>query len=375
MWTRRRLLVRSGLTLLGGAGVCFAFPGDGGVPARDGDALPDGSAARGMFPLGADRALERALTYLHGRRHPDGSFGTGAYEGNVAVTSLSALAFMAAGSQPQRGPYGKAVTEALRYVLTSDATSGRPGFLCPEHTAPHGPMYAHGFGTLFLAEASGAVHEKGLRRQLHDKLRQAVQVILDAQNHEGGWRYDPRPSTADISVTVCQMMALRAARNAGVGVPKSVADECVKYVKRCQDRAGGWFRYQASGGPGGGGPQSFARTAAGVAALNSAGVYKGEEVEKGLKFLLANKPPAPGRGSGFGRPDVNYFYGHYYAVQAMWTAGGDRWAGWFPQIRDELLDGQRPDGGWIDANCPHYATAMACLILQVPNNYLPILQK
>jgi len=25
--------------------------------------------------------------------------------------------------------------------------------------------------------------------------------------------------------------------------------------------------------------------------------------------------------------------------------------------------------------CSHYGTAMACIILQVPNNYLPILQK
>jgi hypothetical protein len=124
---------------------------------------------------------------------------------------------------------------------------------------------------------------------------------------------------------------------------------------------------QGGGGPG---AQGFARTAAGVVALYSAGIYKGPEIEKGLSFLLNQRPQ-----TGF-RPDMHYFYGHYYAVQAMWTAGGEYWKAWYPYIRDELIARQsRADGSWIDQICSHYGTAMACLILQVPNNYLPILQK
>ena len=38
---------------------------------------------------------------------------------------------------------------------------------------------------------------------------------------------------------------------------------------------------------------------------------------------------------------MHYFYGHYYAVQAMWTAGGDYWAEWYPAIRDELIRRQQ----------------------------------
>ena len=73
--------------------------------------------------------------------------------------------------------------------------------------------------------------------------------------------------------------------------------------------------------------------------------------------------------------DIHYFYGHYYATQAMWAAGGDYWKEWFPFIRDELVGRQYNDGFWVDGICIHYATAMACIILQVPNNYLPILQR
>jgi hypothetical protein len=74
--------------------------------------------------------------------------------------------------------------------------------------------------------------------------------------------------------------------------------------------------------------------------------------------------------------DMHYFYGHYYAAQVMWTAGGSHWTQWFPAIRDELIARARQDDGrWTDSNCTHYGTAMASIILQIPNNYLSILQK
>jgi hypothetical protein len=223
-------------------------------------------------------------------------------------------------------------------------------------------------------------------------LRQAVDVITTSQNRDGGWRYTPSSTDADLSVTVCQIMALRAARNAGFAVPIEKVQKCIEYVLKCQDKREGWFRYMTNGG-GIGTSQSFARTAAGVSALNSASIYyqdafidakteaekerkkRGEAVKAGLEFLMNHRPPAPGGRNAFGRPDMHYFYGHYYAVQAMWLRGGDYWKTWYPYIRNELLDAQRDEGCWVDQIDPHYATAMACIILQVPNNYLPILQK
>jgi hypothetical protein len=59
----------------------------------------------------------------------------------------------------------------------------------------------------------------------------------------------------------------------------------------------------------------------------------------------------------------------------MWTAGGERWKRWYPPVRDELIRVQMSEGYWVDQICQHYATAMACIILQIPNNCLPILQK
>jgi hypothetical protein len=371
MWTRRQALTRGGVLLMGAA-PALAFPALSGLEDQpdkpDRETLPDGSAARGMITARTDQAIDRALAYLSSRRHRDGSFGTNAYAGNTAVTSLAALAFMANGQQPNRGAYGNIVTEALRFILKQEGgREGRTGYLHNPSATPHGPMYGHGFSTLFLAEVCGMVQEKALREQTNRVLHDAVKLILKCQSPEGGWRYYPVPGEADISVTICQIMALRAARNAGVEVPKANFDKCVDYVKRCQDKRGGWFRYMLQGGAPGP-QQAFARTAAGIVALYCAGIYDGEIIESGLRFMLKNKP------NGF-KPDIHYFYGHYYAVQATYTAGGTYWSEWYPAIRDELLANQRGDGNWPDQFCTHYGTAMACLILQIPNNYLPILQK
>jgi hypothetical protein len=370
MWDRRNFLVRGALLAVGLAGSAFA------LRALSDDDVPDGRQSRGMINRAAQDAIDAGLAYLARNQHADGSYGTHQHRGNVAITSLAGLAFMAGGHQPGRGRYGQNVTRALQFVLDQERVGERPGFLHNRTAILHGPMYGHGFGALFLAEAHGMAPNRELRKRLRGTLERAVQLIINCQNREGGWRYHPQPADADISVTICQIMALRAARNAGIAVPKTVADKCTEYVKRCQDIQGdGGFRYMSHVGPTG-----FAKTAAGVVALYSAGVYKDRSVQKGLDYLVRNCKPGVAMG-GFRQQDMmmHYYYGHYYAVQAMWTAGGNYWRQWYPAIRDELVnhgDRNREDGSWYDRRiCPHYCTAMACIILQVPNNYLPILQR
>jgi len=249
------------------------------------------------------------------------------------------------------------VDRCVKYILDNTRDSG---FIVASGSSSHGPMYGHGFATLFLAEAYGMSPDTRLR----EKLAKAVKLICNTQNSEGGWRYKAERSDADISVTICQIMALRAARNAGIYVPNETVDRCIDYVKRSQNPDGG-FMYMLEGGQ-----SAFPRSAAGVVALYSAGIYEGPEIEKGLQYLAEHLPQS----DAISR-ESHYFYGHYYAVQAMWQAGGKNWQQWYPAIRDALIARQREDGSWMDAICPEYGTAMACIILQMPNNYLPIFQR
>jgi hypothetical protein len=360
---RRTFMTRGGGALLGLAG--------GGTIYHA--LAQERNQAQGMLSRPQRDRIQESLHWLSQQQAADGSFGTGAYQGNAAVTSLAGLAFMAGGNQPGRGQFGANVTNAVRYILTCETTNGpNAGFINSRRSASHGPMYGHGFATLFLAEVYGMVNDQALRTQLRATLGRAIQLIIRSQNNEGGWRYQPRPADADLSVTICQIMALRAARNAGISVPADTARRCTEYVKRCQDPNSGGFKYQAGGHiPGGVG---FARTAAGVVALYSAGEYTGPAVDKGLDYLKTFRPNAAG--GFFNENVIHYHYGHYYAVQAAWIKGGAYWSDWFPRIRDELFASRLQNGSWSMAIlCPHYCTAMSLIILQVPYNYLPILQR
>lgn len=306
----------------------------------------------------AQKAIDQGLAFLTSRQNEEGSFGNGSYARNVAVCGLVGMSFLAQGSTPERGKHALVVGRCLDFLLKNCAESGLV------HTGEQGgrePMYGHGFATLFLAEAYGTTSREDLR----DKLTRAIQLIINSQNSEGGWRYEPRRYEADVSVTVCQVLALRAARNAGLFVPNDSVERAVSYLKRAQNADGG-FMYMLNHP----GESSFPRSAAAVVALMSAGLYDSDEVRRGLEYLQKNAPPLK---SLVGH---SYFlYGQYYAAQGMWQAGGESWIRWYSDLRNFLVGNQEKNGSWYEAISPEYSTAMACLILQMPNNYLPIFQR
>lgn len=301
------------------------------------------------------RAVDRGLAYLARRQIRSGklkgAFGPTGYAGGVAVTGLAGLAYMCGGNPPGQGEYGENVDMCVEFLLNNTRSTGYIAV-----PSGHDNMYGHGFATLFLSEVYGMSQEE----EVGEKLRGAVELICKTQNNQGGWRYQPRKSDADLSITICQIMALRAARDAGIHVPDEVREKCIQYVKRSQNTDGG-FRYTI-----GGGGSTFPLTGAGLVSLYSAGIYDGPEISKGLKHLMTYLP-------GKGRSSSYYFYGHYYAVQAMWHAGGSHWDQWYPAIRNELLKTQAGDGSWTDSQVgPEFGTAMACIILQMPNNFVPV---
>ncbi|MFI4870640.1 MAG: prenyltransferase/squalene oxidase repeat-containing protein [Phycisphaerales bacterium JB061] len=311
----------------------------------------------------SDTAVEQGLAALAETQTDNGSFGDGRYANNVAVTSLACLALMADGNLPGRGAYGENVRRGLEFVLDNVSESGLIA-----GDAANGPMYGHGFAALFLGEVYGMTggSDTPLADSTYEALVKAIRLIERTQNEEGGWRYNPLPNDADVSVTICQVMALRSARNAGIEVSKETIDKAVKYVKECQNPDGG-FRYQLRTRD-----SAWPRTAAGVAALQYSGIYDDNALDSGLGYLLRTSLP----GQGMGQRSPHYFYGHYYAVQAMYLAGGDWWATWWPAARDELVDSQRPDGLWDDRGVGEaYGTSMALIVLQMPKRYLPIFQK
>ncbi len=300
------------------------------------------------------RAINRALDWLAHRQNADGSWTDGRYGHNTAITAFALLAFLSQGHLPNQGPYGPEVSKGTRFLLASS----RPGdgYLVG---ARGGNMYCHGMATLALAELWGQTGDAEIR----PVLKKAVDLIVRSQDPQGGWRYEPAPTGADISVTIMQVMALRAAKNAGLHVKDEVMQKALGYIKSCYNEHSGGFSYM----PGLGGA-GFARTAAGLCVLFLSGSYKAGEIPRGVEYLKRN----------FYSPQ-HFFYGHYYAAHAMHQVGGRDWDDWYARIRDYLLPRQAGDGSWTAVERggvgPVYQTSIAVIILSVPAHYLPIFQR
>jgi hypothetical protein len=309
-----------------------------------------------------DASVSRGLAALAQLQEPDGSIGQGA-----GITALAGMDFLSGGHTPLSGGYKDASAGCLRYVL--EAQDPLTGYLGGDF----GNMYAHGFATLYLAEVYGMSGEPKVRRALEA----ALDLIFSAQNSEGGWRYQPIPVDADISATICQVMAIRAAFNIGIGGEEAqeAIGRAVEYVRRCANPDGS-FTYMAGGGQfGTEGPQGVPRAAAGSMCLIGAGindVIRDPVLGPALTFLRSHVE-AHLKGGGHW-----YWYGQYYASQAMFHSPIESdWKRYWDLAAPTIIGHQDASGYWSqpDSYGPAYGTSMALIILQIPNNYLPIFQR
>ena len=294
----------------------------------------------------------------------------------TVMTSLAGLAFLAHGDTPFRGRYATVVKKALDYILRRAEAPLKRNPKAKELliTAPGEEarsMYGHGFSMLFLAQAYGMCDVAVYQQRIRKVLEKAIVLTARSQSGKGGWLYTPNSRSDEGSVTVTQVQALRACRNAGIKVPKKTIDKAVRYIEICANRDGG-ISYSARSK----GRSRPAISAAAVAVLYNAGQYESTYAQKGLKYILKNIKVGGGTRSIFG----HWFYTHLYMSQAMYTSGArtpKNWDNYYPKMRDTLIKKQnKGDGSWMgDSVGTVYGTAIACLILQLPYNTLPIMQR
>jgi prenyltransferase beta subunit len=300
----------------------------------------------------ARKATAKALEWLAQRQNSDGSWSEGRYPHNTAITSFALLAFLSQGHLPNQGLYGPEVAKGCRFLI---ASARADGYLAGPRG---GNMYCHAMATLALAELWGMTGDKDIK----PVLSKAVDLIIGCQNLEGGWRYEPRPTGADISVTIMQVMALRAAKNSGLHVKDKTMRRAIGYIKRCYNRPSGGFSYMPGQAPG------FARSAAGVCVLQLTGEYKAAEIRDAIAYMKQHS-----------QDRYHFWYGHYYASHAMHQVGGKEWEDWYSRTCNMFLPMQSADGSWTARERhevgPVYQTAIAVIILSVPMNYMPIFQR
>lgn len=332
----------------------------------------------------SEAALERGLQWLAKNQGPDGNWESN----DLGLVSMGALAFLSAGHLPGRGPYGENVERALDYVLRNAKPSGLLNISNGQRD-----MYNHGLSAFVLGQAHGMTKDPRVGQAL-DK---ALKLIAFTQCADGGWDYHSRRQQHghDLSLAVMQAKALRSAVDSGLEVSPEVIELAIKSVREHYRSAsgrrnaddpetrkeGGQFTYNGSG-------STIAMAACGVVCLQEFGQYDDWRIPKSMQavrtgVLRVNPKPT----SRDGRLPMDA-YTLYYAGQAIYQVGGERWKECYPRLRDALVGSQildpndlRRDGSWVDTKHVSgkpgslYATSVGCFILAIPNRYLPILQE
>ncbi|MDX1682368.1 MAG: prenyltransferase/squalene oxidase repeat-containing protein [Phycisphaeraceae bacterium] len=306
----------------------------------------------------AEKAIEKGLDWLIADQKKDGSWSMANGDYAIAGTSLGLMAFMVEGHFPGFGRYGDALDRAKDYLLKryQESNTGTMGV----------KMYEIGLFTIAMSELWGMTRDPEDNKEIQEALEGAVEIIRRSQSPLGGWRYAPRPDAGqDTSVTAMVFVSLASAREAGVLVPNETIDQVTNYLRdQAYSEQKGGFGYQGAG-------YTIACTAGGVYAAQLAGNRGTPWVEAALNSL-ENDPKMFSR-----KENGHFYYSHYYAMQAMVQASDERYARWYPKIRDTLIGLQQPDGSWKEKEGKDYPhkTPMAIIILGTPNRYIPVYQR
>ena len=342
-----------------------------------------GAAPRGV-PEKYRPAVKKGLAWLVKQQHKDGYWTANGGIYPVPLTALSGMALLAEGSTTRQGKYAANLRRATDWLLAQGQKNGLIGD--PNDPAGSGRyMFGHGYGMLFLASVYEQEKDPARRRKLEDVLERAVKFSGIAQTTRGGWGYVTAKDGNDFdegAVTVVQIHGLRAARHAGIKVPRAVYDKALGYLKKSTTPKGGLV-YSLAGGDAlsDGRP---ALTAAALAAAYSRAEYDRDIVKKWIVFSKANVP-APGFRAGY-----DEFIQYYYA-QAVHALGDDTYAKLFPKAQqaerlrwtayrtslfDYVVRGQKEDGSWENHIIgPVYITALYLTVLQLDNETVPLYRR
>jgi len=354
------------------------------------------SAQEGKKKNDADPMIEKGLEWLKRNQAADGHWEAQGGQYPTTMTALAGMCMLMEGSTLREGKYSDNLVKAVNWFMARSQPNGLLG-------NPNNPtessryMYGHGFGLLFLASVYGEEEDGDRRKKLEVMLKKAVEFVGKAQTSKkhrmasgkeveiGGWGYVSANEGGNFdegSVTVTQLQAVRAAKNAGIPVAKEIIDKATDYLEACTTSRGGLvYNYTGSAQAG---SERAPITAAAICCSFSAGQYKGELAAKWIKYCKENIPIGKGR-------LAHDEYQSYYLAQGIYVLGDDRYGKLFPNeakatwwtwsayreaMFDYLKNQQNADGSWTSGYIgPVFSTAVNLTILQLEKGVLPIYHK
>ena len=231
-----------------------------------------------MITPETDRAIQAGLAWLAKQQNADGSFGTGAYRGNIAVTSLRAWRSWRRAPAPAAGPTAPQIDKALAVRDGQHQPLGLHRHPAGRHPRPD-----------VLARLRHAVPGRGLRHDppARDPREAGEGRPADHRHPERRGRLAlpaGPPRRRPVGHRSARSTPCAPPATPGIFVPKETVDACIRYVKQSQNPDGG-FRYMLQGGA-----SAFPRSAAGVVALYSAGGLRRQGGRRGHRLPEAVHP-------------------------------------------------------------------------------------
>jgi hypothetical protein len=296
---------------------------------------------RAPSPEAVNGAIERGVGFLLRSQNRDGSWGVDVNERGVVwhdlrdgSCALAAYTLLKCGFAPDH----PAIQRAAAFLVEG----------MPRHT------YASGVQLHALGAIDPEAHGK--------RMRHLVELLLDLQQ-QGGWDY-PGIGRPDLSNTQVAALGFRAARAAGLSLPKDLWSQLVETALRYQEspvevpgaadlpkerRQMAGFGYEVGGGV------SASMTTAGLTIL---GIVR-EDPARADSRLLARIDAAGQLGLNWleqhysieGNPGGEAAWHHYYLyglerVGALFGKSEIGGHDWYREGALQLLKEQRADGGW-----------------------------
>ncbi|MCA8919264.1 MAG: hypothetical protein KDB68_04460 [Planctomycetes bacterium] len=303
---------------------------------------------------------------------------------DIGLTGLSVLSFTGCGYSHKSGEYRLTLRNALLWLRKAQDNDGCFGPKDDDHF-----VYNHAIAAKAVAELYGLSGDAVLK-PVADR---AVDFILKAQNPGLGWRYGVQPGINDSSVTGWMLDALVTARRVGLefDYSKSFSD-AENWFELVTVKVNGFMR-TGYDSPGSNSarliPVTKYKTHPTMNAVYVTTMLDTGKRDKADKTVLSHVNGCIEKDNLpiWDHYKIDFYY-WYFASEALFRVGGEKWEKWSKAANDVLLKNQRgfsaadkkaeltsadtfdeygswdPVGAWGGAGGRVYSTAMGALILE-----------
>jgi predicted anti-sigma-YlaC factor YlaD len=281
--------------------------------------------------------VQKGLEYLASIQNEDGSFDSTVYPKSVAITSFSILAFLQHIDKPYAAKYKTNIIKGINFILNSY----KNGLIVGDYEYSVA-MYSHALATLVLTKLN---EYNFIDRNI---IKNAIHVILNSQNKNGGWRYLPIPYDDDLCVTSTQLVALSHVHDSSI---IDAIHKGIKYIKKCS-RKNGSFSYTPNTDI-----ADLRKTIIAVSSLILNGMMFQNKVQNGLEFIRRQN-------FDFENDIFSYYSLFFYRQMLPYIIKDKVWQQHYEKLIKLLTKLQNKNGSWNSKLGSAYATSIALLMFK-----------